>query len=91
MKNAEWRDGFLSGIFDGEKKRGRCLGWHWTRPARRGMFGDDGEEQEDIHIIIQLPQNGTCVMNYDVAIGEREGGREGGRAENGKCSMAGQL
>ena len=31
-------------------------------------------------MLFSSPKNGTCVMNYDVAIGERrEGGQGGGR------------
>ena len=52
----------------------------------RGLFWDG--EGEDIHIMIQLPKNGTCVMNYDVAIGEkREGGMRWRRRPSGKWEM----
>ena len=51
----EWRGGFLSGIFDGEKEgtplSSVSLGWGMGA----GLFGDGGHE-EDIHVIIQLPQ-----------------------------------
>ena len=43
-------------------------------------------------MLFSSPKNGTCVMNYDVAIGERRGGRpQRRRRPSGKWEMQEQL
>ena len=56
-----------------------------TLDGTDGSLGDEGQEDRQggewgiLHIIPLLPENGTNVMNYDVTIYRREGGRDGGR------------